>query len=280
LASELGFAVLAPEQVRSNNPNGCFNWFQEGDVKRGQGEAASIRSMIEWMTVHHRIDFARIFITGFSAGGAMTAAMLAAYPDLFAGGAIIAGLPSGAASNVPEALNAMRHAPEHTAREWGNRVRSASPHKGPWPRISIWHGDADTIVHPSNGKASIAQWADIHGLAFADAEEDMVEGHHHRIWRANDGRVAMEAFEISQIAHTIPVGGPSGQRYGQAGPYFLDGQTSSTFRIAAFWGIATIPPKADTQAARDTDPPPSKRLQTDLGGKISAILKAAGLLRR
>jgi poly(hydroxyalkanoate) depolymerase family esterase len=28
LADRYGFALLLPEQQRSNNPNGCFNWFQ------------------------------------------------------------------------------------------------------------------------------------------------------------------------------------------------------------------------------------------------------------
>src|ERR1700759_3718721 len=27
LAERFGFALLAPEQSRTNNPNGCFNWF-------------------------------------------------------------------------------------------------------------------------------------------------------------------------------------------------------------------------------------------------------------
>lgn len=38
-------------------------------------------------------DPARTFVTGLSAGGAMTSVMLAAYPDVFAAGAVIAGLP-------------------------------------------------------------------------------------------------------------------------------------------------------------------------------------------
>jgi poly(hydroxyalkanoate) depolymerase family esterase len=132
LAQLLGFAILAPEQTRSNNINGCFNWFNAADTSRNHGEAASIRAMIEWMIVHHPIDRTRVFITGLSAGGAMTAAMLAAYPDMFAGGAIIAGLPFGAAFNVPDALNAMRHAPERAPAQWGDIVRSSSSHKGPW----------------------------------------------------------------------------------------------------------------------------------------------------
>ena len=39
LADRYGFALLFPEQQRSNNPNGCFNWFQTGDIERGNGEA-------------------------------------------------------------------------------------------------------------------------------------------------------------------------------------------------------------------------------------------------
>src|SRR6266852_6978099 len=38
LADRYGFALLLPEQQRSNNPNGCFNWFQSGDIERGRGE--------------------------------------------------------------------------------------------------------------------------------------------------------------------------------------------------------------------------------------------------
>jgi len=69
---------LPPSKPRSNNINGCFNWFNAADTSRNHGEAASIRAMIEWMIVHHPIDRTRVFITGLSAGGAMTVAMLVA----------------------------------------------------------------------------------------------------------------------------------------------------------------------------------------------------------
>jgi len=96
----LGFALLLPEQQRTNNPNSCFNWFQSGDIERGHGEAASIRQMVATMVSDHGIDPARVFVTGLSAGGAMTPVMLATYPEVFAGGAIIGGLPYGAATNI------------------------------------------------------------------------------------------------------------------------------------------------------------------------------------
>src|SRR6201996_2741174 len=99
LAKHYGFALLMPEQQRPNNANGCFHWFNPDDIARGQGEAASIRQMIARMSADHGIDPHRIFVTGLSAGGAMTSVMLATYPEVFAAGAIIAGLPYGVASN-------------------------------------------------------------------------------------------------------------------------------------------------------------------------------------
>ncbi|MBA2467343.1 MAG: PHB depolymerase family esterase, partial [Sphingomonas sp.] len=96
-ADEHGFAVLFPEQQRANNPNLCFNWFSPADAGRGKGEALSIRQMVAAMQARHGTDPARVFVSGLSAGGAMAAVMLATYPDVFAGGAIIAGLPFGIA---------------------------------------------------------------------------------------------------------------------------------------------------------------------------------------
>ncbi|WP_426387881.1 extracellular catalytic domain type 1 short-chain-length polyhydroxyalkanoate depolymerase [Sphingobium sp. R-21] len=90
LADEYGFALLFPEQQRSNNPNLCFNWFLPSDSKRDSGEALSVRQMIGEMVETYDIDQSRIFMTGLSAGGAMASIMLASYPELLAGGAIIA----------------------------------------------------------------------------------------------------------------------------------------------------------------------------------------------
>ncbi|HEX5517752.1 MAG TPA: PHB depolymerase family esterase, partial [Pseudolabrys sp.] len=79
LADRYGFALLLPEQQRSNNPNGCFNWFQPPHSRRDHGEPLSIRQMIEKSVIDHGIDRRQVFITGLSAGGAMTSNMLACY---------------------------------------------------------------------------------------------------------------------------------------------------------------------------------------------------------
>src|ERR1700735_579685 len=146
LAKHYGFALLMPEQQPGNNAHGCFNWFNPEDTKRGHGEACSIRQMTARMVADHGIDPRRIFVTGLSAGGAMTSVMLATYPEVFAAGAIIAGLPYGAASDLREALSTMRATPVRTPHRLGDLVRNASAHKGPWPRLSVWHGNADGVV--------------------------------------------------------------------------------------------------------------------------------------
>ena len=59
LAYRQGFAMLFPEQRRTNNPNNCFNWFLPSDTQRGAGEALSIRQMIDQMVsfpAYHLLD--------------------------------------------------------------------------------------------------------------------------------------------------------------------------------------------------------------------------------
>ena len=117
LAKRYGFALLMPEQQGANNANTCFNWFNPEDTARDSGEACSIRQMIARAVDDIGIDRHRIFITGLSAGGAMTSVMLATYPEVFAAGAVIAGLPYGTATNVKEAFESMGQVRARSARE-------------------------------------------------------------------------------------------------------------------------------------------------------------------
>jgi feruloyl esterase len=149
LADKLGFAVVYPQQQPTNNVKNCFSWFLRGDTVRGQGEALSIWEMIDHAIAKFGSDRRKVFVTGLSAGGAMASVMLATYPEVFAGGAIIAGLPYGSASNVQQAFEAMFTDQGHSAQVLGDRVRAASKHRGPWPKISVWHGTSDAIVKPS-----------------------------------------------------------------------------------------------------------------------------------
>ena len=239
LADTYGFAMLFPEQQRANNPNNCFNWFLPFDTQRNHGEVLSIRQMIERMVRDHGIDRRRVFIVGLSAGGAMTSAMLATYPDVFAGGAIIAGLPYGSAGNVEGAFESMAKGSDRSAEEWGDLVRNASSHRGPWPKISLWHGSSDAIVNPRNMEDALKQWIDVHGLSVRPRIEHEIEGHSRRVWRTEADDDAIEAITISGMGHGVPLASARGvERCGNAGPFHFDVGISSSHRIVRFWGLA------------------------------------------
>lgn len=239
LARRHGFVLLYPEQQRSNNANLCFNWFEPGDVTRGQGEVASIHNMIAATAGELGIDRRRVFVTGLSAGGAMASAMLATYPETFAAGAIIGGLPYGVARNTSEALSLMYHPAPHPAAELGDTVRRAGSQPAHFPIVSIWHGEADGTVVPANATEQAKQWCDVHGLGEAQASENVVDGASHRFWRDRSGMVRVELYTVPGLGHGVPID-PSGageQGVGTPMPYILESGVSSTWRIAKSWGL-------------------------------------------
>ncbi|WP_063709255.1 extracellular catalytic domain type 1 short-chain-length polyhydroxyalkanoate depolymerase [Bradyrhizobium centrolobii] len=237
LADSLGFAVVYPQQQPANNPKSCFSWFLPGDIARGQGEALSIREMVEHAIATFAADRRKVFVTGLSAGGAMASVMLATYPEVFAGGAIIAGLPYGCASNVQQAFEAMFTEHEHAAQALGDRLRAASRHRGPWPKISVWHGTCDPIVKPSNGEDIIRQWTNVHGLSECPLRQEFIENHTRRVWSDANGEALIEAFSISGMSHGVPLATTAEGSCGSAGAFFLDVGISSTHHIARFWQL-------------------------------------------
>jgi poly(hydroxyalkanoate) depolymerase family esterase len=308
LADRHGFMLLLPEQQRTNNAKNCFNWFLAGDIERGRGEAMSICQMVEKMIVDHGIDRRRVFATGLSAGGAMTSVMLATYPDVFAAGAIIAGLPYGTATNVKEAFESMGQVRARSAREWGDLVRAASPHKGPWPRVSVWHGGADPVVKSKNAHEIIKQWTDVHGLDLAPTSTERVDGYPRQVWRNPAGQSVIESYTIPAMAHGTPLAtGPSDEHVGVPGDFLLDVGISSSYHIAKFWGLTGHPravpirrsesvsivpaPTRQDHATAETsgaasDPigdvpkPTSPRTRLiDVQAVITHALKAAGLMK-
>ncbi len=270
LAARHGFALLFPEQTRANNPNLCFNWFETGDTRRGGGEAASIANAAAAMVAQHKLDPTRVFVTGLSAGGAMTSVMLATYPDVFAGGAVIAGLPFGAAHGVPEAMQAMSSPSAIAPRLLGDRVRAASTFTGPWPVVSVWHGDADRTVSHRNGEAVAAQWADVHGATrYGD------------VWRNPAGVAVVELVTVGGMGHGTPIDGTDGST---AAAFMLDVGIGSSARIAAFWGIAgaaTDRASRPQTAAREATASPATPGNGgfDVTKLINDTLRSVGLMK-
>ncbi len=285
LAEQHDFALLYPQQRRANNPNLCFNWYGPGDARRGRGEAKSIGQMVEFMAARYGLDRSSIFITGLSAGGAMTAVMLASYPELFAGGAIIAGLPFATANTLPEALERMRGQGSPSRRELAARAEAAADQTAKPPSLSVWHGTHDTIVDPDNATAIVDQWRDLHGVGAQPGAVERVAGHRRETWSDDRGRAIVERYDIQGMAHGTPLDPQGSDSCGVAGPHMLDAKICSTRRIAQSWGLLghqagkQEPRRPSAKLSAPDAPPRSPPRPTGPGAVIEDALRAAGLMR-
>src|SRR4029079_1332858 len=126
----------------------------------------------------------------------------------------------------------------HSPHRLGDRVRAASKHVGPWPKISVWHGTADPIVKPSNAENIIRQWISVHGLSATPSFEELIGVHTRRVWNNANGDAMIEAVSVRGMAHGVPLAVTKDEDgCGTAGAFFLEAGISSTHHIADFWRL-------------------------------------------
>jgi poly(hydroxyalkanoate) depolymerase family esterase len=243
LADEYRFALLLPQQTKANNQNTCFNWFQPDDVKRHDaggttGEAASIWAMVQKMQTDYKTDPHQVYVTGLSAGGAMTAALLAAYPEVFKAGAVVAGIPAGCAQGVGDAFSCMNPGKNLSPKEWGDRVRAAAPGHAAGskvPKVAVWQGSADGTVNPMNAGELVDEWTDVLGIDQTPDKTATVNGAGYKGYADASGTVLVEEYIIPGMDHGVAVDPPHG--CGKAAPYILDKGICSSRLIVTFWGL-------------------------------------------
>ena len=210
-AAQQGAFVLYPEQSRSANANGCWNWFQPGHQKKGQGEPAWIAALTTSIARRFRIPPQRIFIAGLSAGGTMAATVSAAYPRLFAACCVHSGLAASSAHNAIGALATMRRG-----------IRSSVlTRRRPVPTI-VFHGRLDDTVHPSHAQQIIdaamggglgkVRSSRLTEVAWTDADFTRK-----RYLDASGERV-VEHWDLHRVGHAWSGGSAKGSHTAPSGP--------------------------------------------------------------
>jgi poly(hydroxyalkanoate) depolymerase family esterase len=217
LAEREMFLVAYPEQPRSANAGRHWNWFVPGHQHRDDGEPSLIAGITRQVIDSYGIDTGRVYVAGFSAGGAMAAVMAAVYPDLYAAAGVHSGLAYAAASDMPSAFAAMRQGPSGRAR----------PPAEPLPLI-VFQGDRDATVAPANAAGLIG-----HVLAAASpgrhpgtgpaavTSGGQVPGGHaytRTCYQDPTGAVLAECWIIHQAGHAWSGGVPDGSYTDAHGP--------------------------------------------------------------
>ena len=212
LAREQGFFVLYPAQAASANAQRCWNWFDPAHQQRGRGEPGWIAALTRTVVTRHGVDANRVFAAGLSAGGAMAAVLGAEYPDLYSAVGVHSGLPVGAASNLPQALAAMK--------------RGSPSHRGPraMPTIKvptiIFHGDQDRTVHPRNAEQfAHAPHGDLPNMQTRHGNHTAANGRRYTVHTHLDrGHATVERWQIHGAGHAWSGGNAGGSYTDPRGP--------------------------------------------------------------
>ena len=213
IAENQTFLVVYPEQAPSANAGRYWNWFAAGHQRRGAGEPSLIAGITGQVTDRYGADAGRVYVAGFSAGGAMAAVMAAVYPDLYAAAGVHSGLAYGTAADLASAFTAMRQGPSQPAR----------PPARPLPLI-VFHGDRDTTVAPANAAGLID-----HALAAASpaaaptavTTAGQVPGGHaytRTCYQGPNGATLAERWTIHRGRHAWSGGVPHGSYTDPHGP--------------------------------------------------------------
>ncbi|MDB5101098.1 MAG: esterase [Cyanobacteria bacterium RYN_339] len=220
------FLVAYPLQPKEAHQMKCWRWFDPADQVRGSGEPASIVAVTQDVSKRYAVDANAVFVAGLSAGGAMTAILGATYPDVFAAIGVGSGLEFQAAKDESAARVAMNVGGPNPAPD-AFKAMGAAARVLP---VIVFHGGADRIVAPINGKQIATQFAKAddqagHGIGLDDTPDQSLPGQApggekftRAIYQDGAGHPVIETYTVDAMGHAWSGGDAKGSYTDPKGP--------------------------------------------------------------
>jgi acetylxylan esterase len=210
-ADQYGYVIVFPEATRSGQ---CFDVYSPQALTRGGGsDPVGIISMVNYAKSHYNVDANRVYVSGVSSGAMMTNVMAAEYPDVFKAGAAFMGVPAtcfatGSSTNTWNSQCAGGQISK-TAQQWGDAARAMYPgYSGPYPRMQLWHGTADSTLNYNNFGEEIKQWTNLNAVSQTPVLTDSPQSGWTRTRYGNSGTMApVEGISVSGAGHELPRSG-------------------------------------------------------------------------
>ncbi|NLJ92232.1 MAG: PHB depolymerase family esterase [Aeromonadales bacterium] len=206
LAEQEPCYVLYPEQSSTDDGAQCWHWYQHEESLE-QGEPAIIAGLTQQIIQEYNIDASRVYVAGFSAGGAMAINLAALYPTLYAAVGSCSGLAYQAAHDVFSAFAVMDGGAKTL-----HKVEQAPP-------IIVFQGEQDYTVNAKNAEQIIKQFVSSElPPEIMPSETTAERAYTRRVYFDEDGHRLAELWLVHGAGHAWPGGSAKGSFTDPAGP--------------------------------------------------------------
>lgn len=234
VADENEFIVIYPEQSSSRHYRQCWQWFNDANTTRGNGEVAIIKGMVDRVKSNHTIDGNEVYAAGMSAGGAMVPNLVVEYADVFSAAGVHSGLEYDVVESQSAGVMAMTQCNGRDPQQAGTLAYDRMEQAGITSELPtiVFHGTDDYTVYPCNGEQATDQAIQTNDLVATGSDDDSIDHTADETYsdcstpkcvdvseyHDSDGNSVVEHWVVDGMAHAWSGGNSSGSYTDPEGP--------------------------------------------------------------